>query len=245
MPLPHGNQATLRRLEAVRAAFAQTPAAPIFPVPVAHLRQLGVLVVEAPRGPRLSALLTTPQAFVHLERLAQALLAIHQAQVSLEQHRPWHREMTLLQKRVQKLESTAPALHDSAAQLLARIGRTEELRVTAAPAFHTLRPGDVLCLDQQIAFTRVDSLVLAPPYITAADLLARLALGALRGDHDADGTKLRQQIRAAYRAELGFPEDHAAPVEAAALLRLACTQVDKGAEPALPARLIAQASTLV
>lgn len=245
LPVPTGSAAVARRIELLRAALAEHPEAPYFPRPLCYVRQLGVLIVEAPRGEKLSRLLLTAQAGSSVERFARALATLHRTTVLLDKSRAWTDELKHLERRVRQIEAIRPDLFKQALELVQEVSRrTASLPMAVAPALNTVRPRDILVHEERVIFARVDDPLLGTSVADVADFCARVTLAGLRTETPRTG-EVKDRFRAAYQAAGGMDLDKADAIEAAALLRLACTQAEKNRDQQVPVQLLRAAHALL
>jgi Ser/Thr protein kinase RdoA (MazF antagonist) len=217
-----------RRMTAVYEALAARREAPLIPRPVTYVREIGLQVLDVPRGTPLSSVLRGPDAATAIDRLARALCALHAAPVSLDKTRTLEEELRTLRSRVQRLR--AAGLSDARIEdLLRRVataigGASGEV----GPVVRHLSPRRILLTGERVALAEVDDVVMSHPLLDVAEVIGQITLfDVAHGDRDAlEG--LATRFRDSYFADHRGDAAGVAAFEAAALLRLACGEAEGG-----------------
>ncbi len=243
--LESGGRSLAQALEALEAELEAVPDAPRLPRPVAYLRPLSLLVWELPDGTPLSQLLEQGDAgnmAEAAERLARALAAVHAAAVELEKERGLDDELRRLRKRHSALADGQPTFAAACAPLLVEIERRyASVASRRAPVLGTVHPHHVLCHDGRVGLGKIEEIALAHPFIDAGDFLARLTLLGLRRARLAGALDVADRFRRAYSVASEGEADGLPGFEAAALLRLALTLVERESDVEIAQRLLGQA----
>ncbi len=230
------------QVKTLRAALHGLAEAPLLPTPVAYVSKLALLVLEQPRGERLSSLIHTPAGADAAAKLARALLVLRDVPIEVDAVRSLEDELHALRRAVDRLYRTRRALYTRAHSLLAEVESVRAAAGTTSVVFSTLDPRQVLVDGDAVAIADVSALALSDPRLDAGDFLARLALiGMEAGDDEMLGEAARR-FRREYVAGGGGDRRELAAFEAAALLRLAAAEAERGAAQGVPERLVAAAA---
>ncbi|HUF68842.1 MAG TPA: phosphotransferase [Longimicrobiales bacterium] len=231
-----GGAGLLQRLERLHDALRDVPGAPGLPRPIGFIRALSAMVFEAaPRGTTLAALLGTPDGLRAAGVLGTALATLHGSHVELPRARTLEWELKRIRRRIEqarrvdvRLAHRAEALHTEVER------RSGETPGRVGPVLRVIHPQHVLWQGSRVAFDRVEDVILSHPLIDAGDFLARVELTGLRQNRRAAAGEAAAAFRSEYHAAGGLDLDRCAPVEAATLIRLACSQLVRasGAEAA-------------
>ncbi|MFQ5806134.1 MAG: phosphotransferase family protein [Phycisphaerae bacterium] len=214
-----------KRLSVLRKALDGNPEAPLLPRPVAYLPEICLQVTEAMRGVRLPSLLATPRGPEVTARLARALAVLHGTRVELNKTRSLDDELLRVRRRIDGLGAHNPEITAQAAPLLARLEeRIHELPKRIAPVLRKLSPNHILCLEDQVALTDVEDVVLSHPFIDVADFLARLTVMGIQQGRSDEAAELAKAFRTTYLAPKRANGEGLEAFEALALLHLACSE---------------------
>jgi hypothetical protein len=163
-----------------------------------------------------------PEADDVVSELARTLGCLGGLRVDLDKARPFKGELKHLRTRIER--SGAPAR-----RLLARVEQAlGDADTERGPVLRHLSLRRLLWTGSRIAIDGIDDVVLSHPFVDAADFLGRLALAALERPEGSSFGGLAERFRGVYLAEVGGRPEILARFEAAALLRLACAEAERG-----------------
>ncbi len=92
-----------------------------------------------------------------------------------------------------------------------------------------------------MVFGKLEDIALADPYLDIGDFLARLTLLGLQRARTEETQEAARRFRTAYQAAAPSRGDGLASFEAAALLRLSCSQVERDPDGHSAEQLLEQA----
>jgi aminoglycoside phosphotransferase (APT) family kinase protein len=218
-----------RRMTAVYEALAARREAPLIPRPVAYVREVGLQVLDVPRGIPLSSVLTGPEAATAIELLARSLASFHATPVSLDKSRALEEELRTLRTRVERLRNFTRA-----GELMQRIETTlDGASDKTGPVVRHLSPRRILLAGEQIALAEVDDVVLSDPLLDVAEVIGQLMLYGFANGVVDKVASLATRFRDAYFTNGADGAKRATPFEAAALLGLACAELERGSPRAV------------
>lgn len=236
----------MQRIDMLSRAMEGVPGAPVLPRPVAYVRALSLMLYEVPTGTPLASLLDTDLGDDSVMRLAHALAIMHRTATELDRTRSISSELGTLRRRTSAAHDVCPELGRRVAALASRIGPSMSAAPKwTSPVIGVVHTQHVLLDGDRITFARVEDVVLAHPFLDAADFLARLTLAGLKTGGTPDRARLSTHFRREYEARSGWSLDGAIPFEVSALLRLACTQVLRDPDAFAANRLVDHAETLL
>jgi hypothetical protein len=232
-----GGARITRRVSRAHEALAGNGEAPKLPLPVAYVGEIGMQVFEIPRGRPLAECLDGPT----IDLLARALAAFHSTPIALDKSRPVAEELKTLRSRLDR--PSVPAEFATAARsLLDRLSETlQEDPVELCPVFRHLSLRRLLLNGDGIALSEVDDVMLSDPLLDVAEVSGRLVLAGLQRHGPDEGSDLADRFVRAYLARRNDSRDRLAAFEAAALLKLACGEVERDAGGPLAGQLLAAA----
>jgi aminoglycoside phosphotransferase (APT) family kinase protein len=237
--LRHGKsgRSQSERVATASTLLADRIDAPLLPRPIAFVRELGLEVVESPRGTHLLDAIDarTGDGLEALERTGQALAVLHATPIPCGRPRSLDDELGALREEIAEASAAHPVLGRTMAGLLERVLRIVEsdLDATAATVRH-LSPRRVELNHGRVLLTDVDDVVGCHPLLDVATFLGRVRAALPDAD---DGTDPLDPLRRAYLEQSGASPERLAAFEALTLLRAACVALRRDGDEASAHRL--------
>ena len=161
-------QAFCGRADAAGEAFAVGQ-------PIAHLSRLHAFLVEEAPGISLQqVLLQGDDPVAAICKVARALAAFHQCDVSTRRYHSHEDEVSDLKKKGALLESVCPQLRADVKEIISAVA-TGLAEVPPAPTHRALKAEHIFLDGDRVSFIALNAFAGADPVLDSAEVLARLA----------------------------------------------------------------------
>jgi aminoglycoside phosphotransferase (APT) family kinase protein len=238
-----------RRLHDLHDVLSQVPEALGIPRPIVHLPELSMVVIEPLAGHSLASLLGTRDATDVVEKLAGGLARLHALPVDTGSVRQLESEWHALREQVERLPVDGGDLQGRARRIMTAIeAHTRMTADLAGPVVGSLSPHHIVRVGEHVGIADIERIGYAHPWLDVGTVLAQLTLLGIKQEQNEAATQVAATFRRAYQAAASLRHHDLAdlaPFEAAALLRLACTQVERDPQGAAGGELVRCAETCV
>ena len=216
------------RLEVIFAALQGGNHGPLLPQPVAYLPSLQTMMMKVPAEKiTFTSLIGTPRAMEAATRIGLSLASLHSLRIESGTLHSLQDHVLNLQKKTKKLERIRPDLSSRTAVLFSEVaGQTKFISERVAPVLRILQPSHIFYEEEQVTFIDVEMLTFSHPLIDVGNFLARLAMHGMQSGKVQEAAEAANRFYRSYFEAMNIDPDGLEVFEAAALLGLACREVE-------------------
>lgn len=226
-------------LSLLRDVLKKSEARFLFPLPIAYFPQIATVFTTSMEGKPFLSLLGTPEMIKATDNLAKALYIMHNSNIRLRKAYPTEEEFSYIRKKIFRIKESYPLFHSIVFPLFTIIEeRKNMLKEKASPIVYDIQPQNILYANDSISLTNFAKLRLSHPYFDIGNFLAQLALVGIQEDRKKETDKIAEQFSSSYKSVSGSKENGFYILEAGALVRIACNQLEKNGSDELPLKIL-------
>ncbi len=227
------------RLSMLRKHLRKNNSDLLFPRPIAFIPQIATLIVESVKGKSFSSLLGTNEFVDAVGKFAVALSSLHKIDVEPDKIRSPKREFNGIRNRLEHLKTEHPDFYSKAAALYSRIEKTKaSFDGKVSPIIYALRLGHIFLSGNQISVRDITKLKYSHPYFDVGNFLAQLVLAGKKTGQLNTIEQAGENFRSSYYSAAQVERSGLLPFEIVAILRIACSELQKNHNDSLAFELL-------